>query len=138
MEMMQLQQKIDNETNPYKLKSLKEKMSWLKAEQNGQYVTIDYLKENRDMIIRMIQTNLYFKNKECMVEVMNMLVDKVNEGIVYRSQRGIKGIIRRHVINLCEVVCLSQLGDDMLVSDNKLNYIPYNKIKEFYLNIKMK
>lgn len=82
---------IASSTNPYKIKDLKEKLSWMKAADKGQFITREHLIELRPLIIHIANKSLYFKGlgdnlKELMTELLNTKM-------VYRTEKGIKGIV---------------------------------------------
>lgn len=82
-----IEQKIQSCDNKYKLRSLKEKLSYLRAEQMGNIVKVEDLKEYRNLIIYLIKKNGASKYIK---EVMDVLME---EKIVFRTRKSIKRLI---------------------------------------------
>lgn len=74
--------------NTYKIKSLKEKLSLAKAEEKGNIVTIEHLKEYRRLIIWIMEQKLVNKNN--LAAAMKELAGRK---IVYKTEKSIKRLI---------------------------------------------
>lgn len=74
--------------NQYKIKSLKEKLSLAKAEEKGNIVTIEHLKEYRRLIIWLMEKHLV--NKANLSAAMKELAA---QKIVYKTEKSIKRLI---------------------------------------------
>ena len=88
------QLKVEDRKSYYKVKSLKEKLSWEKSEEKGQFITKEHLSEYRNLIIwtlkNRVNFNGYLNLKDTMISILNRIE---NENIVYRTTKGIKGIV---------------------------------------------
>ena len=138
-----LEIEIKNSINPYKVKSLKEKLSWLKAEQKGNYVSREHLTEYRNLIIWKIKNSLYYNTQQNVVNVMNILLAKVEANeIIFRTEKGIKGLLMDAVIFAAQKVCTDVLvsieGDEIWTNSNlRCEGSVYYRIQSYYLNLKM-
>lgn len=106
----------------FKVKGLVSKLGEMKATEAGQFITKEHLTANRNVIIAMLnRTNFqgHLDIRSAMMEMMN----KVNEGISYKTERGIKGIL----IELARTTGLNNVENnlrdahEMDAHDNALN-----------------
>lgn len=131
----EIEKQIQKETNPYKLKSLKTQLSWMDAQINGQFVTIDDLKAHKGYIIDLAKKYSFFKTQEEIKETMNRLM---NSKIVFRTKRGIKGQIAKFTKDLARTSSWNELvrreGEnvDMSTQSNPVMF----QFEQFYLNLK--
>lgn len=138
----QIDEAIAGATNQYKIKDLKEKKSWMVAQQKGQFITAAHLTEYRTLLMWRINQCLFYSGKENMIKAMNILLTKVNNNeLVYRTAKGIKGILMREIIFICENICLDILveneGGEVLTNINlRVEGTIYSRYQSFYLNLK--
>lgn len=138
-----LEQAIAESTNKFKTKDLKERLSWMKAREKGQFVTKEHLVELRNLIIWKINRSLYFTGNENLKKAMSALLLKVEgEKIVYRTEKGIKGLVMDAVVGICRNICFDQLveveGSEILTNSNlRVEGTPYARFQSFYLNLLM-
>ena len=127
--------------NKHAVKNIANRIGWLKAELKGNYLTKDHLVEFKGLIIFIARKSLYFNNPATLKRVMQLLLEKVEKKeIVYRSERGIKGIIARLVksiaIKLCFDMLVLKYGDEIL-SQGREREMYYRPFEEFKLNALM-
>ena len=87
------QLKLDDTKAYYRVKGLSQKLSEQKAFDNGNFITKQHLSEYRNLIIWALnKTN--FRNYLNLKEAMSAILNEVEDGrIVYKTERGIKGIV---------------------------------------------
>lgn len=89
-----IQEAIQNSTNIFKTKQLKEELSWMKAKSNNNYVTKEHLIEFKALIIFIAKKSFYFQNNSDLQLLMSILLDMANKNeIVFRTSKGIKNIL---------------------------------------------
>ena len=137
LQIENLELQIQNSGCKYKIKSLKSKLGWLKSELKGNFINVQDLKEYRKLIIFMINKSLYFRTQSNLIEVMTELKRRIEEDeIIFKTKRGIKGLI----VQLCKTIsldlCFGQLGDDML-GTGVSGYDMRNKFTQFRINTLM-
>ena len=92
--------KKEDSKNYYKVKSLVSKLSEQKAAFNKQYITKENLTEYKGLIIWIMKNKCNYKGylnlKSAMVILLN---DVENQKVVYKTKRGIKGIITKMAID---------------------------------------
>ena len=92
--------KTENVKEYYYIKSLASKVSAEKAKSNGNFLTKDHLVEYKGLIIFLLKKanyRGYMNLKESMTDLLNV---NENDKIVYKTQRGIKGIVSRMAIQI--------------------------------------
>ncbi len=78
----------------YKVKGLASKLSELKAEQNGNFITKEDLVEYKNLIIWILKNKVNYNNYLNLNKAMTLLLNRIeNENIIYKTKKGIKGII---------------------------------------------
>lgn len=80
----------------YKVTGLSSKLSTLKAAENGQFVTVEDLKEFKNLIIWLFNRKIMtgYNSKENLQSAMSELLKKVNNNeLIYKTKRSIKNII---------------------------------------------
>lgn len=94
------QLKAEDKKTYYKVKSLASKLSAEKAAQKGNYITKENLVEYKALIIWIMKNKTNYNGYLNLKSAMNILLKKVTtENIVYKTKRGIKGIISQLAIS---------------------------------------
>lgn len=138
----QLEEKIKTETNKYKLQSLKDQLSWKKAEAAGNYVTKADLEELKKLIVWTANRSLFYCTKENLKETMTRLLTKVeNKEVIFRTKRGIKGIVTDLTKSIALDVCCSQIyqNNPRLAESSfeRMTDPTYKSFEQFRLNVGM-
>lgn len=108
----------------YKVQSLSSKLSALKAEEKGQFLTKAHLTEYKGLIVWLLNNKTNFKGHMNLVESMTAILNKVeNEKISYKTTRSIKGIISELAIHAG-----LQNAEDNLRKAHGLDYGRYNSM----------
>jgi hypothetical protein len=139
MTMKQL--KNDDIKSYYKVQSLTKKLSILKAEANGQFITKEHLSEYKSLIIWIMKNKTNFRGYLNLKEAMTtLLTDITLNNIVFVSKRGIKGIIVdlsiKHGLDNSYDNLISANGID-ICRDNTYNNELLNKFEQFNINAKL-
>ncbi len=122
----------------YKVESLNKKLSILKAQANGQFVTKEHLTEYKSLIIWIMKNKTNFGGYLNLKEAMTSLLgDVILNDIVYISKRGIKGIIvdlaiKHGVDNVHEN--LIEKNNIDICSENTLNNELLYQFEQFTIN----
>ena len=100
IKIKELQTEIDNCGCQYKVKRLKSDLGFLKAELKGQYITKEDLVEYKGLIIFLLKKANY-RGYMNLKESMTIMLEKIeNENIVFKTKRGIKGILSRMALTI--------------------------------------
>jgi len=92
----ELEKEISEETNIYKIKSLKDKLGWMKAEEKGNFITKQDLVEHKSLIIWLMKNKANFNGYLDLKNAMTSLLEIVEtKKIVFKTRKGIKGIVSR-------------------------------------------
>ena len=84
----------------YKVQSLSSKLSELKAQQNGQYITKEDLVEYKGLVIWLMKNKTNYRGYLNLKSAMTILLSEIeSQNIVYKTKRGIKGIVSRMAIS---------------------------------------
>ncbi|MXV39392.1 hypothetical protein GO491_12005 [Flavobacteriaceae bacterium Ap0902] len=78
----------------YKIQGLSSKLSELKAYNKGQFITKEHLTEYKPLIIWLLKNKTNYKGYLNLKNAMTILLSYVEgNNLVYKTERGIKGII---------------------------------------------
>lgn len=103
-ELKYLNYKIDHtsDKNPYKLKLIKERLSWLSAKDRGNFIIKEDINIIQPLILNIINKYLYYRGIGTYVEkVLSILNEDIdNKRLIYRSRKGIKGVIYNRVMDI--------------------------------------
>lgn len=140
----QLEQAIATSTNVYKTKDLKEQLSWMKAAEKGQFVTKAHLVELKPLILNIANKSLYFRGigdniKNLMTE---LLADVENKKVVYRTEKGIKGLICDRVKFIAKSINTNYVakveGEEVWTNSNmRCEGTLYYRVQQFNLQMLM-
>jgi len=137
-----LETAIVNSTNVYKTKDLKNQLSWMKAKKAGKFITKSDLINYRNLIIFMINKSLFFKSPVNTKRVMQLLLEDAENGkMVFRTEKGIKGIICSNIFFICRDLCtdlIEKVEGREIWTNSNLRQNPngtYAKMQSFYLNL---
>ena len=100
IKIKELQEKIEICGCEYKTKRLKSELGFLKARQKGQFITKEDLVEYKGLIIFLLKKanyRGYMNLKESMTVILNKIE---NDKVVYKTKRGIKGILSRMALEV--------------------------------------
>ena len=96
----ELQIEIDNCGCQYKTKRLKSDLGFLKAELKGQFITKEDLVEYKGLIIFLLKKANY-RGYMNLKQSMTTILEKIeNENNVFKTKRGIKGILSRMALTI--------------------------------------
>ena len=117
-----LESQLTTAQNQYAAKSIKEKISWLKAEEKGQFVTVDQLKELKPYIVWMINHCNFYKNDSSVLrEAMTRLM---NTKIIYRTTAGIKGQVAAAIKDI-----VTDMNTELFVKFNGEEYLTNSSLR---------
>ena len=133
---------IANSMNPYKIKDLKNQLSWMKAEEAGKFITKEHLVEYRNLIIFIAKKSLYFQSNYAidLRSLMNTLLSVVNANeLVYRTEKGVKGIIVSAVKSIASGINMNRVeeseGSEIWTNNNlRAEGSLFYNVKTFNLN----
>ncbi len=115
--------KLENRKLYYKIQSKSQKLSVLRAESKGNFLTKEHLSEFKGLIIWILKNKTNYRGYLNLVEAMKMMLDKVeNENIVYISNKGIKSVIVRLAIGCGLTVTENNLRAANGISDLTNSY----------------
>jgi len=84
----------------YQVKSLASKLSELKAQENGQYITKEDLVEYKGLVIWLMKNKTNYRGHLNLKSAMTILLSDIeSQNIVYKTKRGIKGIVSKMAIS---------------------------------------
>ena len=84
----------------YKVQSLSSKLSELKAQENGQYITKEDLVEYKGLVIWLMKNKTNYRGYLNLKSAMTILLSEIeSQNIVYKTKRGIKGIVSKMAIS---------------------------------------
>lgn len=84
----------------YKVKSLSSKLSIEKSRKNGNFITKSDLVEYRSLIIWILKNKVDYRGYLNLNNSMTILLNRVeNEKIIYKTKKGIKGIVVKLTIS---------------------------------------
>ena len=98
--IQELQKEIDNCGCQYKTKRLKSDLGFLKAELKGQFITKEDLVEYKGLIIFLLKKANYRGYMNLKQSMTTMLEEIETKNIVYKTKRGIKGILSRMALTI--------------------------------------
>ena len=84
----------------YKVKSLASKLSEEKARENGQFITVDDLKEYKALIIWVLKNKVNYRGYLNLKKAMTILLNSVEkEKVIFKTKKSIKSTIVRMAIS---------------------------------------
>ena len=126
-----LSNKISEETNVYKVKTLKDELGWLKAEAKGQFITAEMLTEYKSLILFVAKKQSFYPSNEMTKAICTELFNSLSKGLVFRSARGVKGVITNAVRDIAykmNLEVVTEAGQSMCTYTNPT----YSRFVTFY------
>lgn len=121
----------------YKVKGLASKLSAEKAISNGNFITKSNLAEYRGLIIWIMKNKTNYRGYLNLNNAMTILLNKVeSENIVFKTKRGIKGIIAKLAISagLDDVDSNLRKANGLTILDNTYGNAILEDFAQFRLN----
>lgn len=113
-EIKTLETKISSTDNKYKVRSLKSKLSYLKAELKGNIVTKENLSEYRSLIIYTV--------KQTKLDLKTVMISLMNEKIVYKTSKGMKSEITKKLNEVIETLELEAIRNSDVTSSETQDF----------------
>jgi len=120
----------------YQVKSLASKVSELKAQENGQYITKEDLVEYKGLVIWLMKNKTNYRGYLNLKSAMTILLSEIeSQNIVYKTKRGIKGIVSKMAISagLTDVENNLRNANGIEITDNTYG----NRILEDFTTFKL-
>jgi len=118
-----VQLKKEDKKSYYKVQSLSSKLSELKAQENGQYITKEDLVEYKGLVIWLMKNKTNYRGYLNLKSAMTILLSDIeSQNIVYKTKRGIKGIVSRMAISagLTDVENNLRNANGIEITDNRI------------------
>ena len=120
----------------YKVQSLSSKLSELKAQEKGQYITKEDLVEYKGLVIWLMKNKTNYRGYLNLKSAMTILLSEIeSQNIVYKTKRGIKGIVSKMAISagLTDVENNLRNANGIEITDNTYG----NRILEDFSNFRL-
>jgi hypothetical protein len=131
-----VQLKKEDKKSYYKVQSLSSKLSELKAQENGQYITKEDLVEYKGLVIWLMKNKTNYRGYLNLKSAMTILLSDIeSQNIVYKTKRGIKGIVSKMAISagLTDVENNLRNANGIEITDNTYG----NRILEDFTTFKL-